>query len=71
MPAHWHPQNERATAVGLITLSNLLGIALGMVLTPLLLARFSIDRIQWIYALGAIVGAGLFIAIAREYPKTW
>lgn len=69
MPAHWHPQNERATAVGLITLSNLLGIALGMVLTPLLLTRFSIDRIQWIYALGALVGALLFVAIAREYPK--
>ena len=36
VPAHWFSIEERATAVGLVTLANLVGTALGMVLTPLL-----------------------------------
>ncbi len=36
VPANWFAINERATAVGLVTLANLLGTALGMRLTPIL-----------------------------------
>lgn len=70
MPAHWHPANERATAVGLITLSNLLGIAGGMVITPMLTAAMSIARAQFLYALAAVASAAIFILVAREYPST-
>lgn len=70
MPAHWHPAGERATAVGLITLSNLLGIAGGMVITPMLTARMSIARTQLVYAIAAVISALVFIALAREYPPT-
>lgn len=70
MPAHWCPADERATAVGLITLSNLLGIAAGMVLTPLFTAAMSIARAQLIYALAAIASAAVFIVVAREYPRS-
>lgn len=70
MPAHWHPEGERATAVGLITLSNLLGIAGGMVLTPMLLARMTLPGAQMVYAAAAAVSSLVFIALAREYPPT-
>jgi len=70
MPAHWHPEHERATAVGLITLSNLLGIAGGMVLTPLLMARMTLPRVQMVYAAAAAVSALIFIVLGREYPPT-
>lgn len=70
MPAHWFLVDERATAVGLITLSNLLGIAAGMVLTPLLTAGMSIARVQLVYALAAVASAAVFIAVAREYPRS-
>src|SRR5690606_28554448 len=42
VPANWFAIEERATAVGLITLANLVGTALGMVLTPLLTETISI-----------------------------
>jgi MFS family permease len=70
MPAHWHPADERATAVGLITLANLLGIAGGMVFTPLLTATISIDKVQFVYALAMAAATVVFIVVAREYPPT-
>src|SRR5512138_2627501 len=36
VPANWFAIEERATAVGLVTLANLVGTALGLVLTPIL-----------------------------------
>jgi Major Facilitator Superfamily. len=44
VPANWFAPNERATAVGLVTLANLVGMALGMVLTPVLIESFSIPH---------------------------
>ena len=69
MPAHWHPEGERATAVGLITLSNLVGIAVGMALTPQLAQSLAIPTIQLVYALAALVSGLVFALVAREYPK--
>lgn len=70
VPAHWFGMDERATAVGLVTLSNLVGTALGMVLTPILIETFSIPTIQLIYGGFAAFSAILFILLAREKPET-
>jgi MFS family permease len=70
VPAHWCPEGERATAVGLITLSNLLGIAAGMAITPVLAASLGIPAIQLVYAAAALVSGLVFVLVAREYPKT-
>ncbi|MGD8822008.1 MAG: MFS transporter, partial [Anaerolineales bacterium] len=70
MPAKWFPVDGRATAVGLITLANLVGTALGMVLTPLLIESMSIDSVQWIYGGVAAFSSLLFILLARENPPT-
>jgi MFS family permease len=70
VPAKWFASEERATAVGLITLSNLVGIALGMVLTPILSESMSIASIQLIYGGVAAFSAILFLALGRETPPT-
>ena len=70
VPALWFGHNERATAVGLVTLASLVGTALGMVLTPELVKTMTIDRIQLLYGMIAAVSTVLFVILAREKPAT-
>ncbi len=71
VPANWFAIEERATAVGLITLANLVGTALGMVLTPVLVeGGMAIPTVQLIYGGLAAFSAVLFVALARETPPT-
>lgn len=70
VPARWFSIQERATAVGLVTLSSLVGTALGMVLTPILTESLAIPSVQLIYGGLAAFSAVLFIFLARETPPT-
>jgi MFS family permease len=71
LPARWFEKEFRATAVGLVTLSGLIGIALGMVLTPVLAqATQNIATVQLIYGAVAAFSAVLFIILARDNPPT-
>ena len=70
VPAKWFAIEERATAVGLITLSNLVGTALGMVLTPILIESFPISTVQLIYGGISALMSVLFLFFAREKPPT-
>ena len=70
VPANWFAMEERATAVGLVTLSNLVGTALGMVLTPILTKTVSIPTVQLMYGGIAAFSAALFVLLARETPPT-
>ncbi|MCX6060168.1 MAG: MFS transporter [Chloroflexi bacterium] len=70
VPANWFALEERATAVGLVTLASLVGTALGMVLTPILMESISISTIQLYYGGIAAVSAILFVALSRETPPT-
>jgi MFS family permease len=70
VPAQWFSLDERATAVGLVTLSNLVGTALGMVLTPILIESLAIPTVQLIYGGIAAFSAVLFVILAREKPAT-
>src|SRR5215213_9118055 len=70
VPANWFAIEKRATAVGLITLANLVGTALGMVLTPILIEQISIPSVQLIYGGLTAISSILFIALAREHPPT-
>jgi len=69
-PANWFSVNERATAVGLVILANLIGTALGMVLTPILYESMPIPTIQLIYGGVAAFSAVLFLVLARDKPAT-
>lgn len=70
VPAQWFAVEERATAVGLVVLANLVGTALGMVLSPILNESLPIPTIQLIYGGVAALSAALFVALAREKPPT-
>ena len=70
VPANWFALGERATAVGLVTLANLIGTALGLVLTPILTATISLPTVQLIYGGIAAFSSILFILLARETPPT-
>ncbi len=70
VPAKWFPVDSRATMVGLVTLSNLIGTALGMVLTPILIESMSISSVQLIFGGIAAFSSVLFILFARETPPT-
>lgn len=70
VPANWFSQDERATAVGLVTLANLLGTALGFALTPMLIEQISIPSVQLIFGAIAAIASVVFIAVSRERPVT-
>ncbi len=70
VPANWFAIGERATAVGLVTLANLLGVALGQVLTPILTESLSIPTVQLIYGGISAIATVLFIVLSREHPET-
>ena len=70
VPANWFAPGERATAVGLVTLASMLGVALGMALTPVLAEAMSIATLQLVYGAVAAASAVSFLALARERPAT-
>ncbi|HKJ40363.1 MAG TPA: MFS transporter [Anaerolineales bacterium] len=70
VPAKWFPVEFRATAVGMVTLANLIGTALGMVLTPALIESMSIAQVQLIYGGITAFSSVLFIVLVREAPPT-
>jgi MFS family permease len=70
VPANWFALEERATAVGLVTLASLVGTALGMVLTPIFMESMSISTIQLYFGVIAAISAVLFIVLSRETPPT-
>jgi len=71
VPANWFAVEERATAVGLVTLANLIGTAIGMVLTPVLTdGGMSIPNVQLLFGAIAAFSAVLFVIFARETPPT-
>jgi len=70
VPAKWFPVESRATAVGMVTLANLVGTALGMVLTPVLIESMFIPTVQLIYGGVTAFSSILFLLLARETPPT-
>ena len=70
VPANWFAIEERATAVGLVTLANLVGTGLGMFFTPILIETISIPTIQLIFGGIAAFSAVLFVLLAKETPPT-
>jgi len=68
--AKWFPVESRATMVGLVTLANLIGTALGMALTPILIESLTISSVQLIYGGITALSSVLFLILARETPPS-
>ena len=66
--ARWFPIDERATASGLGTLANYLGILIGMTLTPLLTIYTGMVNMLRFYGIGALLAAIVFLLVAKEFP---
>ncbi|MCL4560880.1 MAG: MFS transporter [Chloroflexi bacterium] len=68
--ARWFPVDERATASGLAMVASFLGIAAGMVLTPILFLQYGIGAMLLIYGGVAAFSSVLFVVLSREAPPT-
>ncbi len=71
----WFPIQERATAVGIATLAQFLGIVVVMVATPMLVVvgadgSSNIEQIFMIYGAVSAAGAVLVLILLRERPPT-
>ena len=68
----WFPLKERALATGLGTMGLFLGMIIALTLTPFLVPEGAtlelLTTMLTIYAVISVVGALLFIALAREKP---
>ncbi|MBN1534898.1 MAG: MFS transporter [Spirochaetes bacterium] len=71
---HWFPINERATAVGLATLAQFVGIITVMIATPFLIVRsgvtYSLGSMLMIYGAISAASALLLLIFMRESPPT-
>lgn len=72
--AHWFPINERATAVGVATLAQFIGMILVNLATPLMISKsgasYDLHRMLMTYGIISAAGALLLIMFMREYPPT-
>ncbi len=71
----WFPLQERATAVGIATLAQFVGIIIVMIATPQMLAQtkdgsFNIPTILMTYGMISAIGAALVFFFLREKPPT-
>jgi MFS family permease len=69
LSSHWFPPTQRATAVSLITLANLLGAGIGLALTPVLVESWSIGGVQLLYGGVALATGLVFVLVARDRPR--
>ncbi len=69
--AHWFGVEDRATAVGLVTLASLLGVAVGEAVPPVLFqAGMSIQTQQLVFGIVTAFSSVLFLILARDKPAT-
>ncbi len=65
---HWFPRRQRATAVSLVTLANLVGTGAGLALTPALVDRFGFTPTQLLYGVCALFTGLFFVLVVRDRP---
>ncbi|MHA1235244.1 MAG: MFS transporter [Promethearchaeota archaeon] len=70
LSANWFPESERTKATGLSVNSQLLGIALGMILTPIFVVVYSFEAMLFIYGLYSLIIGIVFVIVARDKPPT-
>ena len=67
----WFPEKERATANSVGLLASYFGMCVGLLATPLMLSEgIDIKKMLMIYGIAALVGAALFVILAKEKPLT-
>lgn len=69
----WFPIKERATAVGIATMAQFLGIITVMIITPMLITQtadgnYELSGMLMKYGIVSVIGAILFLVFIREKP---
>lgn len=70
LSSHWFPRSQRATAVSLITLANLVGTGIGLAVTPTLVTSMAVGSVQLLYGGCALAAGVVFVLVARDRPPT-
>jgi len=70
LSANWFPESERTTATGISLIATFIGIALGMVITPILVIGIDFVSMLLIYGILALIMGVLFIIFVKNKPLT-
>ncbi|TXT61521.1 MAG: Sugar phosphate permease [Promethearchaeota archaeon] len=70
LSANWFPESERTTATGLSLISQFIGIALGLFITPMLLVGTDLSIMLLTYGVLSLVSGILFVVFVKAEPPT-
>ncbi|MBY9014457.1 MAG: MFS transporter [Candidatus Lokiarchaeota archaeon] len=70
LSANWFPESERTTATGLGMISMFLGIALGLLITPLIVVDLGFLMMLLIYGILALCSGVAFLVFVKNKPPT-
>ncbi|MFX1302360.1 MAG: MFS transporter [Promethearchaeota archaeon] len=70
LSANWFPDDERTTATGLALISQFLGIALGMFITPILVPTSDLLPMLLTYGIISLISGAIFVAFVKDKPPT-
>jgi len=70
LSANWFPNKERTTATGISLIATSIGIALGMIITPILVIGFNFRSMLLMYGILALASSSLFLIFAKNNPPT-
>ncbi len=70
LSANWFPYNERTTSTGLALISQFLGIALGLFITPFLVIGNNLIPMLLIYGIVSLITGVIFVVFVKDKPLT-
>lgn len=70
LSANWFPETERTTATGISLIATALGVALGMVMTPILVITLNFGSMLFIYGILALISSIVFVILIKNKPPT-
>ena len=70
LSANWFPETERTTATGISLIATALGVALGMVMTPILVIILNFGSMLFIYGILALISSIVFVILVKNKPPT-
>jgi MFS family permease len=66
---NWFSEAEKATATGIGTIAVLIGIVLGMFVSPMLFYDQGLDYLLMLYGILSFIAMVLYLAFVRDQPK--
>ncbi len=69
LSANWFSETERTTATSISVIAIFIGIALGMVLTPLIVIGIDFQYMLFLYGILGLIAGGLFVIFAKSKPS--